>query len=103
MRATPPWWAPTATGPRPSRACPRATAPPKAASSSSASSPRRFISSTPRPGWPSLVADLDLLVLGDVNPDLVLADATMEVPFGQAETLVDDAELTIGGSGAIMA
>ena len=49
------------------------------------------------------MADLDLLVLGDVNPDLVLADAAMDVAFGQAETLVDDAELTIGGSGAIMA
>jgi sugar/nucleoside kinase (ribokinase family) len=47
--------------------------------------------------------DLDLLVLGDVNPDLVLSDASMEVAFGQAETLVNDAELTIGGSGAIMA
>jgi len=33
----------------------------------------------------------------------VLADAAMDVAFGQAETLVDDAELTIGGSGAIMA
>jgi sugar/nucleoside kinase (ribokinase family) len=49
------------------------------------------------------VADLDLLVLGDVNPDLVLSDAAMDVAFGQAESLVDDAELTIGGSGAIMA
>jgi sugar/nucleoside kinase (ribokinase family) len=49
------------------------------------------------------VAELDLLVLGDVNPDLVLADAAMDVAFGQAETLVDDAELAIGGSGAIMA
>lgn len=49
------------------------------------------------------MADLDLIVLGDVNPDLVLADAAMDVAFGQAETLVDDAELTIGGSGAIMA
>jgi sugar/nucleoside kinase (ribokinase family) len=49
------------------------------------------------------VADLDLLVLGDVNPDLVLSEATMDVAFGQAETLVNDAELTIGGSGAIMA
>ena len=49
------------------------------------------------------MADLDLLVLGDVNPDLVLADAAMDVAFGQTETLVDDAELTIGGSGAIMA
>jgi sugar/nucleoside kinase (ribokinase family) len=47
--------------------------------------------------------DLDLLVLGEVNPDLVLSDASMPVAFGQAETLVDDAELTIGGSGAIMA
>jgi len=47
--------------------------------------------------------DLDLLVLGDVNPDLVLSDASMEVTFGQAETLVSDAELTIGGSGAITA
>jgi sugar/nucleoside kinase (ribokinase family) len=47
--------------------------------------------------------DLDLLVLGDVNPDLVLSDASLPVAFGQAETLVQDAELTIGGSGAIMA
>ncbi|HEX3974800.1 MAG TPA: carbohydrate kinase family protein [Solirubrobacteraceae bacterium] len=49
------------------------------------------------------MSDLDLLVLGDVNPDLVLADAVLDVAFGQAETLVDDAQLTIGGSGAIMA
>jgi sugar/nucleoside kinase (ribokinase family) len=49
------------------------------------------------------VTDFDLLVLGDVNPDLVLSDAAMEVAFAQAETIVDDAELTIGGSGAIMA
>lgn len=49
------------------------------------------------------MADLDLLVLGDVNPDLVLSDASLDVAFGQAETLVEDAELTIGGSGAIMA
>jgi sugar/nucleoside kinase (ribokinase family) len=51
----------------------------------------------------SAARDLDLLVLGDVNPDLVLSDASLEVSFGQAETLVQDAELTIGGSGAIMA
>lgn len=49
------------------------------------------------------MSDLDVLVLGDVNPDLVLADAVLNVAFGQAETLVDDAQLTIGGSGAIMA
>lgn len=51
----------------------------------------------------SAARDLDLLVLGDVNPDLVLADASLDVAFGQAETLVEDAALTIGGSGAIMA
>lgn len=51
----------------------------------------------------SAARELDLLVLGDVNPDLVLSDAAMRVAFGQAETLVEDAELTIGGSGAIMA
>jgi sugar/nucleoside kinase (ribokinase family) len=47
--------------------------------------------------------ELDLLVLGDINPDLVLADPDLEVAFGQAETLVDEATMTIGGSGAIMA
>jgi sugar/nucleoside kinase (ribokinase family) len=46
---------------------------------------------------------LDLLVLGDINPDLVVADPEMLVVFGQTERLVDEAELTIGGSGAIMA
>jgi sugar/nucleoside kinase (ribokinase family) len=51
----------------------------------------------------SAARDLDLLVLGDVNPDLVLSDASLQVAFGQAETLVEHAELTIGGSGAIMA
>jgi sugar/nucleoside kinase (ribokinase family) len=46
--------------------------------------------------------DLDLLVLGDANPDLVLT-GDVAPAFGQAETLVDGARLTIGGSGAIMA
>jgi len=46
--------------------------------------------------------DLDLLVLGDANPDLVLTgDVVPE--FGQAEKLVSDARLVLGGSGAIMA
>jgi sugar/nucleoside kinase (ribokinase family) len=46
--------------------------------------------------------DLDLLVLGDANPDLVLT-GDVAPAFGQAEKLVDGARLTIGGSGAIMA
>jgi sugar/nucleoside kinase (ribokinase family) len=45
---------------------------------------------------------LDLLVLGDVNPDLVL-EGEIEPAFGQVERLVDDARLTIGGSAAIVA
>jgi len=48
-------------------------------------------------------AELDLLILGDCNPDLVLADPDLEPAFGQVERLVADAQLTIGGSGAIMA
>src|SRR5512145_395653 len=48
------------------------------------------------------MADLDLLVLGDANPDLVLTgDVVPE--FGQIEKLVDGAHLVIGGSGAITA
>jgi sugar/nucleoside kinase (ribokinase family) len=48
------------------------------------------------------VADFDVLVLGDANPDLVLrGDA--EPVFGQQEKVVDSALLTVGGSGAIFA
>jgi len=50
-----------------------------------------------------VAADLDLLVLGDANPDLVLHGGDVVPAFGQAEHLVDDARLTIGGSGAIFA
>jgi len=44
----------------------------------------------------------DLLILGDVNPDLVMR-GDVEPRFGQAERLVDEAHLTVGGSGAIVA
>ena len=50
-----------------------------------------------------MAADLDLLVLGDANPDLVLHGGDVVPAFGQAEHLVEDARLTIGGSGAILA
>jgi sugar/nucleoside kinase (ribokinase family) len=48
------------------------------------------------------MADYDLVVVGDVNPDLVVR-GEVRPEFGQAERLVDDAQLVIGGSGAIMA
>ena len=46
--------------------------------------------------------DFDVLVLGDANPDLVLR-GDVEPAFGQQEKLLDDALLTVGGSGAIFA
>jgi sugar/nucleoside kinase (ribokinase family) len=49
------------------------------------------------------VADpVDLLILGDANPDLVLT-GDIEPAFGQTERLLDAAHLTVGGSGAIVA
>jgi len=44
----------------------------------------------------------DLLVLGDANPDLILT-GDVAPAFGQVERLLDDARLTVGGSGAIVA
>lgn len=48
------------------------------------------------------MTDLDLLVLGDANPDLILT-GDVEPVFGQTEKLVEDADLVVGGSGAITA
>jgi sugar/nucleoside kinase (ribokinase family) len=48
------------------------------------------------------VPRLDLLVLGDCNPDLLITGAP-DAEFGQRERIVDDAKLVIGGSGAITA
>ncbi len=49
------------------------------------------------------MSEFDLLVVGDCNPDLVLRGGDVEPAFGQVERVVDDAELTVGGSGAIVA
>ncbi len=46
---------------------------------------------------------LDLLVVGDVNPDIVVADPDPQPLFGQAERIVDTIRLTIGGSSTIAA
>ncbi|MFN8233722.1 MAG: sugar kinase [Actinomycetota bacterium] len=45
----------------------------------------------------------DVVVLGDANPDLIVRGQDVVPAFGQAERLVDEAVLTIGGSGAIFA
>ncbi|HET6847833.1 MAG TPA: PfkB family carbohydrate kinase [Gaiellales bacterium] len=46
---------------------------------------------------------IDLLVVGDCNPDLILAGGDVVPEFGQTEKLVDDARLLVGGSAAIAA
>ncbi|SEG82209.1 Sugar or nucleoside kinase, ribokinase family [Actinacidiphila yanglinensis] len=45
----------------------------------------------------------DLLVVGDVNPDVVVGPLTGPLAFGQREQLVSTGLLTLGGSAAIMA
>jgi sugar/nucleoside kinase (ribokinase family) len=45
----------------------------------------------------------DLIVAGEINPDLILSGPELEPRFGQAEILVDDAELTAGSSAVIFA
>lgn len=47
--------------------------------------------------------DFDLLIIGEINPDLILGSQDIMPAFGQAEKLVDSAVLTIGASSAIMA
>jgi sugar/nucleoside kinase (ribokinase family) len=46
---------------------------------------------------------IDLLVVGDANPDVLVSGAPSAPPFGQAETLVDSGTLALGGSAAIVA
>src|SRR5919198_106552 len=45
----------------------------------------------------------DLLVVGDCNPDLLIAGADVVPEFGQREKRVDAADLVVGGSAAIAA
>src|SRR5215469_10407719 len=47
--------------------------------------------------------DLDLVVVGDCNPDLVITGSDVTPAFGQVEKLVDGMVLRIGGSAAITA
>lgn len=47
-------------------------------------------------------ATFDILILGEINVDLILGPDARPT-FGQVETLVGDATLTVGGSGTIFA
>lgn len=46
---------------------------------------------------------IDLLIPGEINPDLILRDPDLEPRFGQQEVLVNSFEMTIGSSSAIFA
>ncbi len=48
------------------------------------------------------MAERDLVVLGDCNPDLLLRGNVVPT-FGQVEQILDEAHFEIGGSGAILA
>ncbi len=50
-----------------------------------------------------MTARWDLLVLGELNADVVVSGRDVEPAFGQVERIVDDARLTLGASGAILA
>lgn len=45
----------------------------------------------------------DLLVVGEINPDLILRGADLTPAFGQVEKLVENATLTIGSSSVMAA
>lgn len=50
-----------------------------------------------------MAREFDLLVAGEINPDLILSGPGLEPRFGQQEVLVETAALTIGSSSAIFA
>jgi len=47
--------------------------------------------------------DFDVLVAGEINPDLILTGPNLSLQFGQVENLVEDAVMTIGSSSCIFA
>jgi sugar/nucleoside kinase (ribokinase family) len=47
--------------------------------------------------------DLDLLVVGEINPDIVVTDPDPRPAFGQAERIVESVRLVVGSSSAIAA
>jgi sugar/nucleoside kinase (ribokinase family) len=49
------------------------------------------------------MANYDLLVAGEINPDLILTDPDLTPQFDQVEVLVENANLTAGSSSVIFA
>ncbi|MFE6921335.1 carbohydrate kinase family protein [Nocardia sp. NPDC057663] len=46
---------------------------------------------------------VDLLVVGEINPDVIVSGENVEPVFGQVETLVDSVTLTMGSSSVLTA
>jgi hypothetical protein len=44
----------------------------------------------------------DIIVPGELNPDLILTDPNLDPRFGQAEVLVEHAALTPGSSSQLV-
>ncbi len=49
------------------------------------------------------MGEFDLLVIGEINPDLILYGENLAPAYGQQEKLVEAAKLTIGSSSVILA
>lgn len=49
------------------------------------------------------MSELDLLVIGDVNPDIILTGGDLEPRYGQPNIPIRGADLVVGGSAAITA
>ena len=47
--------------------------------------------------------DIDILVIGEINPDVIVSDPDPVPAFGEVERLVDSIDMTIGSSSAIFA
>lgn len=47
--------------------------------------------------------DIDILVVGEINPDIIVADADPAPTFGEVERVVRSIQMTVGSSSAIMA
>lgn len=47
--------------------------------------------------------DIDILVVGEINPDIVVADPDPMPAFGEVERVVRSIQMTVGSSSAIMA
>lgn len=56
-----------------------------------------------RPSLTAVSDGVDVLVLAELNPDVLVYGVRPPVQFGQAETVVSGATLTLGSSGAITA